>query len=1207
MTLLTANKTPGRIPSCHDNGQGGDQSTASNVKVVVRIRPENALEHSSGASRIVVKAMNEHVLVFDPMKEEHHTPGYRKRKNRDLTQRARKDLRFAFDYVFGPHTSNHTVYEHTTKTILEGFLNGYNCSVFAYGATGAGKTHTMLGSENKPGVMYLTMIDLYERIAAIQEEKSCEVAVSYLEVYNEQISDLLKPQAPLPIREDSSSGIVISGLSLHKPKSADELLKMLQYGNQNRSQHPTDANAESSRSHAVFQVFVKQKDRTANISAEVKVAKMCLVDLAGSERATVTTNRGVRFREGANINKSLLALGNVINALADNKSKVHIPYRDSKLTRILKDSLGGNCRTVMIAAVSPSSMSYDDTYNTLKYADRAKNIRATLKKNILNVDFHVSRYGQIVEDLRKEIIELKSKIALYEESKITSTKNNLNQEVVRLQDVLHNLFTTRLAVRKEFLDAEAGKRDITWKIYKKEKVMNRLNILAGETQVCDNLQKTVTKHKNLLVNLDRHVELASSKYNENCAWLDRVTTEMKLAGGDSKIMPEMLEISLRMHQLEVELSDARHHSKYLKKLIKNQEKTTDASDKLINQLLKLVKKQHYTIKGHNLLTSDLQQEFDHVKEEIDQPEVSWADETVAADTTIDQFKITDIINLPVINMISLKGSTPSRVRNRRRSSNIQKHLDTTITKSDVSENKKVGKETIQAQRVPCDNNSQLAARDQETDPTKLTPSRVLINNNIQQMPDRKKDETFTLNKPPSSSQTTSCLRRAVLSANMFNQKPVNSEKNKKQTQNSSTTNEITPNVVRSYSARDERPITPKSSYDFTSANVVTSYSARDERPVTPKSSYDLTNLSDGEKSSTTNKIRNTNIERDEELSSSENSTPNYSSPDLVKSSYKARDQRPITPKLSYDFSSAKDTNNVSAYAAREERPITLKASYDFSSASDRNNVSAYTAREERPVTPKASYDFMSVNDICENPSSNLNSTYVKPSEYHTDPSLDQTYVKAGSSSVQDATVILSNPSVLNKNIVKSCNINSMTVSKATSVNNATVTKAAPTIKQTSDQPIRKPVARSIKFESTPPSGSIMSYADVVKSPSPVRTPLLPINNNTKLTNRLNITPQQYKINLDEFTPNYKLSNTCKENLRKLRQNMEKSMSNTKASSTKTRPNYMSMTKSIRNRLQFKDDDPMTARRVPFTSKYSLNRGMSKSKSTSHLSRNGWQF
>ncbi|XP_055957564.1 kinesin-like protein KIF18A [Patella vulgata] len=1203
MTLLTANKTPGRTPSCHGNNQGGDQS--SNVKVVVRIRPENALEHSSGASRIVVKAMNEHVLVFDPMKEEHHTPGYRKRKNRDLTQRARKDLRFAFDYVFGPHTSNQTVYEHTTKTILEGFLNGYNCSVFAYGATGAGKTHTMLGSENKPGVMYLTMIDLYERIAAIQEEKSCEVAVSYLEVYNEQIRDLLKPQAPLPIREDSCSGVVISGLSLHKPKSADELLKMLQYGNQNRSQHPTDANAESSRSHAVFQVFVKQKDRTANISAEVKVAKMCLVDLAGSERATVTTNRGVRFREGANINKSLLALGNVINALADNKSKGHIPYRDSKLTRILKDSLGGNCRTVMIAAVSPSSMSYDDTYNTLKYADRAKNIRATLKKNILNVDFHVSRYGQIVEDLRKEIIELKSKIALYEEGKITSTKNNLNQEVVRLQDVLHNLFTTRLAVRKEFLDAEAGKRDIAWKIYKKEKVMNRLNILAGEDQVCDNLQKTVTKHKNRLVNLDRHVELASGKYNENCAWLDRVTTEMKLAGGDSKIIPEMLEISLRMHQLEVELSDARHHSKYLKKLIKNQEKNTDASDKLINQLLKLVKKQHYTIKGHNLLTSDLQQEYDHVKEEIDQPEVSWADETVASDTTIDQFKITDIINLPVINMISLKGSTPSRVRNRRRSSNIQKHPDATITKSDVSENKTVGKETIQAQRVPCDNNSQSAARNQETDQTKLTPSRVLINSNVQQMPDRKKDETFTLNKPPSltSSQTTSCLRRAVLSANMFNQKPVHSEKNKKQPQNTSTTNEITPNVIRSYSARDERPITPKPSYDFTSANVVTSYSARDERPVTPKSSYNLTNSLDGEKSSTTNKIRNTNIERDEELSSSENSTPNYCSPDLVKSSYKARDQRPITPKLSYDFSSAKDTNNVSAYAAREARPITPKASYDFMSAKDTNNVSAYAAREERPITPKASYDFMSAKDICDNPSSNLNSTYVKPGENHTDPSLEQTYVKSGSSSVQDETVILSSPRVLKEN-----NINSTTVNKTTSINNATVTKAAPTTQQTSDQPIRKPVARSIKFESTPPSGTGMSYADVVKSPSPVRTPLLQINNNTKQTNRLNITPQQqYKINLDTCTPNYKLSNTCKENLHKLRQNMEKSRSNTKGSSTRTRPNYMSMTKSIRNRLQFKDDDPMTARRVPVTSKYSLNRGMSKSKSTSHLSRNGWQF
>ncbi|MEQ2167536.1 Kinesin-like protein kif18a, partial [Goodea atripinnis] len=205
---------------------------------------------------------------------------------------------------------------------------------FAYGATGAGKTHTMLGSQNDPGVMYLTMKDLFKRMDDAKEEKEFALAFSYLEVYNEQIRDLLANVGPLAVREDSSKGVVI---------------------------------------------YLRQQDKTASLNPNVCIAKMSLIDLAGSERASATNAKGARLREGANINRSLLALGNVINALADPKSKkAHIPYRDSKLTRLLKDSLGGNCRTVMIANVSPSSKSYDDTQNTLKYANRAKEIKSSL-------------------------------------------------------------------------------------------------------------------------------------------------------------------------------------------------------------------------------------------------------------------------------------------------------------------------------------------------------------------------------------------------------------------------------------------------------------------------------------------------------------------------------------------------------------------------------------------------------------------------------------------------------------------------------------------------------------------------------------------------------------------------------------------------------------------------------------------------------------
>ncbi|XP_043392880.1 kinesin-like protein KIF18B isoform X1 [Chelonia mydas] len=384
-----------------------------NVAVVVRVRPQNQQERE-GSRHAVVQVIGDSMLVFDP--EEPRLSGvFTGFRGHDAPKRKGKDLKFVFDQVFGESATQEEVFQHTTKEILDGVLNGYNCSVFAYGATGAGKTYTMLGSEKSPGIMYLTMVELYKRIEARKEEKSCEVLISYQEVYNEQIHDLLEPKGPLAIREDPEKGVVVQGLSFHQPKSAEQLLEMLASGNRNRTQHPTDANATSSRSHAVFQIFVKQQDRVVGITQDLQVAKMSLIDLAGSERASTTNTKGERLREGANINRSLLALINVINALADAKSrKSHIPYRDSKLTRLLKDSLGGNCRTIMIAAISPSALAYEDTYNTLKYANRAKEIKLSLKSNVLSLDCHITKYAAICEQLKAEVANLREKLQAYE-------------------------------------------------------------------------------------------------------------------------------------------------------------------------------------------------------------------------------------------------------------------------------------------------------------------------------------------------------------------------------------------------------------------------------------------------------------------------------------------------------------------------------------------------------------------------------------------------------------------------------------------------------------------------------------------------------------------------------------------------------------------------------------------------------------------------
>uniref|UniRef100_A0A8D0H2E4 Kinesin-like protein n=1 Tax=Sphenodon punctatus TaxID=8508 RepID=A0A8D0H2E4_SPHPU len=393
-----------------------------NVAVVVRVRPQNQREQESNRPPMV-QVISDNVLVFDP--EESFLPGaFPGFRGHDAPKRKAKDLKFVFDQVFGERATQQEVFQHTTKQILDGVLNGYNCSVFAYGATGAGKTHTMLGSEKDPGIMYLTMVELYKEIEARKDKKHCEVLISYQEVYNEQIHDLLEPKGPLAIREDPEKGVVVPGLSFHQPKSAEQLLEMLASGNRNRTKHPTDANATSSRSHAIFQIHVKQQDHVVGLTQDLQMAKMSLIDLAGSERASTTNARGKRLREGANINRSLLALINVINALADAKSKKpHIPYRDSKLTRLLKDSIGGNCRTVMIAAISPSVLSCEDTYNTLKYANRAKEIKLSLKSNVVSLDCHISQYVAVCGLLKAEVADLREKLRAYEEGTLEAGRH----------------------------------------------------------------------------------------------------------------------------------------------------------------------------------------------------------------------------------------------------------------------------------------------------------------------------------------------------------------------------------------------------------------------------------------------------------------------------------------------------------------------------------------------------------------------------------------------------------------------------------------------------------------------------------------------------------------------------------------------------------------------------------------------------------------
>ena len=396
------------------------QKDTYNILVAVRIRPLNKKEELISTEETISVENKNTILLKDP--NGYINPNNIRAKEQFLT----------FDYVFDKNETQENIFNNTTKFLITGVVNGYNATVFAYGATGAGKTYTMLGDDGNPGIMPYTLKELFNEIK-LYPDKEFKVKLWYLEIYNENIRDLLVNNSEnLELREDPIKGLIVNGITEKETNSSEDILSLLKRGNKNRTTEETDANETSSRSHAILQILVSSKDKEninnintlnnnkdSNNNSTIKFGKLSLIDLAGSERASISGSKGMRLIEGGNINKSLLVLGNCINALCEiniKGNKPHIPYRDSKLTRLLKDSLGGNSRTVMIANVSPFIYNFDDTYNTLKYAERAKHIKTKINKNIINYNTQYLRnnYLNVIRKLHFKINDLENKLLFYE-------------------------------------------------------------------------------------------------------------------------------------------------------------------------------------------------------------------------------------------------------------------------------------------------------------------------------------------------------------------------------------------------------------------------------------------------------------------------------------------------------------------------------------------------------------------------------------------------------------------------------------------------------------------------------------------------------------------------------------------------------------------------------------------------------------------------
>nr|POE59769.1 kinesin-like protein kin-8b [Quercus suber] len=442
---------------------------ATTLTVAVKCRRFTGREQSRDIVRVID---NKEVLVLDPDLSKDYL---------DRIQNRTKEKKYCFDHAFGPDCTNVDVYKRCISSVISGVVQGLNATVFAYGSTGSGKTYTMVGTRGDPGLMVLSLHTIFDHIKTDKSSDGFEVTCSYLEVYNEVIYDLLeKSSGHLELREDPEQGIVVAGLRCIKVHSADKILELLNVGNSRRKTESTEANATSSRSHAVLEITVKRKQRN-KYRNQVMQGKLALVDLAGSERASETHNGGQKLRDGANINRSLLALANCINALGKQQKKglAYVPYRNSKLTRILKDGLSGNSQTVMVATVSPADSQYHHTVNTLKYADRAKEIKTHIQKNIGTVDTHVSDYQRMIDSLQNEVFRLRKELAAKESQlslkpaeKAADDMSWLNvlsheisenvQERINLQKALFELEETNLRNRTELqhLDDAIAKQQV---------------------------------------------------------------------------------------------------------------------------------------------------------------------------------------------------------------------------------------------------------------------------------------------------------------------------------------------------------------------------------------------------------------------------------------------------------------------------------------------------------------------------------------------------------------------------------------------------------------------------------------------------------------------------------------------------------------------------------------------------------------------------
>ncbi|XP_048871811.1 LOW QUALITY PROTEIN: kinesin-like protein KIF19 [Brienomyrus brachyistius] len=631
------------------------ESKEQQLTVALRIRPLSEVEMEESTTIVAHRVDDQMVVLMDPMED----PDDVLRANRS------REKTYMFDVAFDYAATQEQVYRATTKGLIEGLISGYNATVFAYGPTGCGKTYTMLGTDAEPGIYVRTLNDLFHAIEETSDDMEYRVSMSYLEIYNEMIRDLLNPSSGiLELREDSKGEIQVAGITEVSTINAQEIMELLMKGNKQRTQEPTAANQTSSRSHAVLQVAVRQQSRCRDVLQEVRFGRLFMIDLAGSERASQTRNRGQRLKEGAHINRSLLALGNCINALSERHGNKYVNYRDSKLTRLLKDSLGGNSRTVMIAHISPASMAFEESRNTLAYADRAKSIRTRVKRNLLNVSYHIAQYTSIISDLRSEIQRLRTKIAEQGGRQLNSDRTDIRSvqaevqahssqaEMNQLREQLLEAFRQQMEIRRSLMELESNNMEIQmdtskhlltiadWEQERNRRARKRRGERRKETPAKDDSGKETDsaespsdsgESQEVLLARQKLVTLMAEqkKIRKEKVALERRFRELRERSRrleellprqvSSEEQREVLGLLCKVHELEIECVEMQSHALLKDNVIRQKEAVVRRFERHRQLCDDIIQQQRQFIDDHSLLVPPhLQELYDIYMRELDE-------------------------------------------------------------------------------------------------------------------------------------------------------------------------------------------------------------------------------------------------------------------------------------------------------------------------------------------------------------------------------------------------------------------------------------------------------------------------------------------------------------------------------------------------------------------------------------------------------------